>query len=126
VIVPHAGSLRLLGDAEDWNSLVAAMGRRPGLWIDDSALLMLHRRRRLRRLLETPEVHDRTVHGSDYPLPAQPLAFADRIGLRRARSIASIPGAFERDLVLKRELGLPDAILGNAARVLRRPRSTPP
>jgi predicted TIM-barrel fold metal-dependent hydrolase len=126
VIVPHAGSLRLLGDAEDWRSLVDAMARRPGLWIDDSALLMLHRRRRLRRLLETPEVHGRTVHGSDYPLPAQALAFADRLGLRRARAIASLPGAFERDLVLKRALGLPDAILGNANRVLRPPRTTPP
>ena len=127
VIVPHAGSLRFLGDARDWEGLVGEMRRRPGLWIDDSALLMFHRRRRLLRLLRTPEVHARTLHGSDYPLPAHPLAFADRIGLRRARAIGRIPGSFERDLVLKRELGLPDSILTNAARVLRlRPPSTTP
>ena len=129
VIVPHAGSLRFLGDAADWRALVAEIGRRPGLWIDDSALLMVHRRRRLFRLLETPEVHARTIHGSDFPLPAQPLAFADRLGLRRARALRRVRGAFERDLVLKRELGLPDSILSNATRVLRGvspPRSTPP
>jgi predicted TIM-barrel fold metal-dependent hydrolase len=127
VIVPHAGSLRLLGDAADWGRTVEALRRRPGLLLDDSALLMLHRRRRLFRLLDTPEVHGRVLHGSDYPLPAQPLAFVDRIGLRAARRIAAVPGAFERDVVLKEALGLPREILGRAASVLRlSPRGTTP
>ena len=129
VIVPHAGSLRFLGDAADWRGLVDAMAARPGLWIDDSALLMVHRRRRLFRLLGTPAVHPRTAHGSDFPLPAQPIAFADRLGLRRARQLGKVKGAFERDLLVKKELGLPDSIATNASRVLRRispPGSTRP
>lgn len=127
VIVPHAGNLRLLGDASDWEALVGAMRRHPGLWLDDSALLMAHRRRRLLRVLDTPEVHDRVIHGSDFPLPSQPLAFADRIGLRRARALRRIPSAFERDVQLKRALGAPESFLGNAVRVLRLPGpATPP
>jgi predicted TIM-barrel fold metal-dependent hydrolase len=119
VIFPHAGGLRLFGDAADWRGLVEEMRRRPNLWLDDSALLMLHRRPRLHRLLETPEVHARVLHGSDFPLPAQPLAFADRIGLRKARAIRSIPGAFDRDIALKDALGVPREFLTRAAKVLR-------
>ncbi len=119
VIVPHAGSLRFVGDARDWAGLVEAMGRHPGLWIDDSALLMVHRRRRLGRLMATESVHDRVIHGSDFPLPAQPLAFADRVGLRRARILSRIPGAFEKDVALKEALGVPSSFLGNAAGILR-------
>jgi predicted TIM-barrel fold metal-dependent hydrolase len=118
VIVPHAGSLRLWNDAADWEGLVAALRRWPNLLVDDSALALVHRRRRLLRLLETPEVHGRVLHGSDFPLPPQPLAFADRIGLRRARTIGSIPSAFERDVALKDALGLPREFLGRAAGVL--------
>lgn len=119
VIVPHAGNLRLFRDAADWEALRAEMVRRPNLRIDDSALCMLHRRRRLSRIVEAPEIHDRVLHGSDFPLPAQPLAFADRLGVREARRIGGIPSAFEKDVALKRALGVPDAFLGNGGALLR-------
>jgi predicted TIM-barrel fold metal-dependent hydrolase len=122
VIVPHAGNLRLFRDAADWDALRAEMARRPNLRIDDSALTMFHRRRRLFRVVDAPEIHGRVLHGSDFPLPAQPLAFADRIGVREARRIGGIPSAFERDVALKRALGVPDSFLGNGAGVLRLPR----
>jgi predicted TIM-barrel fold metal-dependent hydrolase len=121
VIVPHAGGLRLLRDASDWAALRAEMLRRPNLWIDDSALCMLHRRRRLFRVAASADIHARVIHGSDFPLPAQPLAFADRIGLREARRIRRIRSAFERDVALKRALKIPDAFLAQAAGVLRMP-----
>ncbi|MCK6480355.1 MAG: amidohydrolase family protein [Planctomycetaceae bacterium] len=128
VVVPHAGSLKFLGDAKDWAGLLEAMGRFPGLWLDDSALLMAHRRRRLRRLLAAEGIHDRVIHGSDFPLPAQPLAFVDLVGFRRARAISRIPGAFEKDVALKEALGVPSSFLRNGDRILRLspPRSTRP
>ena len=119
LIVPHAGNLRIFGDRADWESLRADMGRRKNLWIDDSALCMFHRRRRLFRVLESTDVHARVLHGSDFPLPAQPMAFVDRIGFRGARRIRKIPSFFERDVALKRALGVPDAFLGRAEEVLR-------
>jgi uncharacterized protein len=121
VIVPHAGNLRLFHDADDWDALRAEMLRRPNLRIDDSALCMLHRRRRLFRILDAPEIHGRVLHGSDFPLPPQPLAFADRIGIREAGRLRGIPSSFERDLALKRALGVPDAFLTGAQGVLRLP-----
>lgn len=121
VIVPHAGNLRLFHDAADWDTLRAEMARRPNLWIDDSALCMLHRRRRLFHVAAAADIHGRVIHGSDFPLPAQPLAFADRIGLGEARRIRGIPSSFERDVSLKRALKIPDAFLAQASKVLRMP-----
>ncbi len=119
LVVPHAGNLRLFGDRADWEALRADMGRRGNLWIDDSALCMLHRRRRLFRVLESTDVHGRVLHGSDFPLPAQPMAFVDRVGFRGARRIKAIPSFFERDVALKRALGVPDSFLGRAEGLLR-------
>jgi len=119
VIVPHAGGLRLFKDGAEWDALLAEMRRWPRLWIDDSALGLIHRRRRLFRVLETPEIHARVIHGSDFPLPPQPLAFADRIGIKKARMIRKIPSAFERDVALKDALGIPREFLTRANDVLR-------
>jgi predicted TIM-barrel fold metal-dependent hydrolase len=119
VILPHAGNLRLFSDAADWEALRAEAVTRPNLWIDDSALGMIHRRRRLFRLMEATDLHSRVIHGSDFPLPSQPMAFADRIGLREARRIGRIGSAFEKDVALKRALGVPEAFLFQAAKVLR-------
>ena len=124
VIVPHAGGLCLFGDRADWQGLVDRMIRYPNLWLDDSALLMFHRRRRLMRVVETTSVHGRILHGSDFPLPAQAMAFADKVGLRRARAIGRIPGAFEQDIALKKALGVPDLFLTNASDALRLPPAT--
>jgi len=121
VIVPHAGGLRLFNDRADWEALLAEMRRYPRLWIDDSALGLIHRRRRLFRVLETPEIHARVIHGSDFPLPPQPLAFADRIGIKEARRIRKIPSFFERDVALKDALGAPRDFLHLANAVLRIP-----
>jgi predicted TIM-barrel fold metal-dependent hydrolase len=121
LIVPHAGNLRFWGDRADWESLRAGIRARPNLWIDDSALCMFHRRRRMFRVMESADIHHRVLHGSDFPLPAQPLAFVDRIGFRAVSRIRKIPSSFERDVALKRALGVPDSILGRAEAVIRMP-----
>jgi predicted TIM-barrel fold metal-dependent hydrolase len=129
VIVAHAGGCRLLGDAADFERLRAEVEARPNLFLDDSALCLAHRRRRLFRVAEATGIRDRVLHGSDYPLPPQAWAFADRLGFRAARRIGRIPSALERDLALKAALGVPDAFLTNATRVLRpvtTPGTTPP
>jgi predicted TIM-barrel fold metal-dependent hydrolase len=125
VIVAHAGGCRLLGDAADFERLRAEVEARPNLFLDDSALTLAHRRRRLFRLAGAPGLRSRVLHGSDYPLPAQAWAFADRIGFRAALRVGRIPSPFERDLALKEAVGVPDAFLENAARVLR-PAAAPP
>ena len=40
------------------------------LWGDVSAMIQFNRCDKLAALLERPEIHDRLLNGSDYPLPA--------------------------------------------------------
>jgi len=118
VIVPHAGGRKLFADEADWQRLVALVRDRENLFLDDSALALAHRRRRLLRVLETPDLHPRILHGSDYPLPSQVWAFIDRLGWREVRRLRRIESVFERDVELKRALGAPDAFLERASEIL--------
>jgi predicted TIM-barrel fold metal-dependent hydrolase len=118
VIVPHAGGRKLFRDEADWIALASLVRQRDNLVLDNSALALAHRRRRLLRLLETPDLYDSVLHGSDYPLPSQVWAFTDRIGLKEVRRIKGIESVFERDVELKRALGAPDSFLERAGEIL--------
>ena len=59
----------------------------------------------IRRLLAEPDIHDRLLHGSDFPFPSFPLSFAKIIGLPRAAALQADPNLLRRDLRLKEALG---------------------
>jgi predicted TIM-barrel fold metal-dependent hydrolase len=121
VIIPHGGDLKFLGDAADWERICSLLERHPRAHLDLAALSLVHRRRRLFRILEREQVHGRVLHGSDFPLPVHAWAFAGRIGVRRARELGRIESIFERDFALKKELGVPDAFFTRANGLLRLP-----
>jgi predicted TIM-barrel fold metal-dependent hydrolase len=123
VIVPHAGDLKILGDRADFERLVALLARYPEVLIDNSALALVHRGRRLSRVIARPELAPRVLHGSDFPLPSHSWAFAHKLGLGKARAIGRIPSPLEREVVLKRELGVPDQVFTQAVARLRIPTS---
>jgi hypothetical protein len=118
VIVPHAGDFRVFGDRKDFERFVALVARYPNVVMDNSALALVHRRRRLLRLLERTDLTDRVLHGSDFPLPSHAWAFALRIGWKKARALQRIPSLLEKDVLLKRELGVPDPVFTQASRIL--------
>lgn len=120
-IIPHAGNLKLIRDGADFERFCAFLERWPNALLDESALALVHRRGRLLRLLERTQVHERVLHGSDFPLPVHSWAFATRLGRDASKRIGSIESTFEKDVVLKRALGAPDSFFTRAARALRLP-----
>jgi predicted TIM-barrel fold metal-dependent hydrolase len=118
VIVPHAGDFKVFGDRRDFERFARLIERYPNVVMDNSALALIHRRRRLVRLLERTDLTGRVLHGSDFPLPSHAWAFALRLGWKKARAIQRIPSLLEKEVVLKRELGVPDAVFTQAARIL--------
>jgi predicted TIM-barrel fold metal-dependent hydrolase len=80
VIVPHAGDFKLFGDGRDFERFVAVVEKYPNVSIDNSALALVHRRKRLLRLLERSSVMERVLHVSDFPLQSHAWAFALKIG----------------------------------------------
>ena len=57
------------------------------------------------RLLAAPDVKPRLLHGSDYPFPAAPLAFASSLGLRKAWELQEEMNPLKRDYRLKAAVG---------------------
>ncbi|HEX7238807.1 MAG TPA: amidohydrolase family protein [Longimicrobiaceae bacterium] len=125
VIVAHNGVPVHLSRDEDQLPLLREMLREfPHLWVDNSGIANPSRFAHLPRLARDAEFTERTLYGSDYPVPAHAMYYVPQLGARRVRSIQGERNPFQRDVVLKRALGYPEATLTRAARVLpnvRRP-----
>ena len=119
--LPHAGDVKLRGDKADFEKLTGLLARYPEVMIDNSALALIHRKRRLMRILAKPDLAPRVLHGSDFPLPSHAWAFALKLGVRKTRAVGKIPSPLEREIVLKRELGVPDQVFTQAVDRLRVP-----
>ena len=58
------------------------------------------------RLLADGQTRERLLHGSDFPFPATPLAFAGTIGVFEAARLQAIKNVIEQDFALKDALGI--------------------
>jgi hypothetical protein len=86
---------------------VSLLQRYPKLWGDTAVLGTSGRVRDVERLLQDLElVCSRLLHGSDFPFPAAPMAFAARIGETAAKQIAGEVNLLKQDLDLKEALGI--------------------
>jgi hypothetical protein len=94
------------------------LARYPHLWVDNSGLANPSRFAHLPRLAADPVIAERTLYGSDYPVPVGALFYLRHLGARRAWALQREPNPFERDVQLKRALGYPEATLTRATHVL--------
>ena len=119
VICAHTAT-RILGtsEADQTEDLKALLREYPHLWVDNSGLCNPSRFAHVPRLAADPEITERTLYGSDYPVPSNALYFAGRLGLREVVRLERIKGVVGRDVAIKRALGYPDATLTRAASVL--------
>ncbi|MDB6133344.1 MAG: hypothetical protein JWM59_1587 [Verrucomicrobiales bacterium] len=112
VIAAHCATKSGLGDPDYLSLLLQMMDCWPNLYGDLSALNLPLRSAGLTRLLHLPQYHSRLLHGSDFPVPIQPL-WARLRGLItsvQARFLRDEPNMLERDYQAKRALGFPPEI----------------
>ncbi|MHB8520920.1 MAG: amidohydrolase family protein [Limisphaerales bacterium] len=118
VIAAHAG----MGDFRDqedfFPNLVGLMRRFSNLYCDTAVLASMFRWRNVPRLLRTPEVLARTIHGSDIPFPANALVFWNRLPRASFFSLLGERNLFERDYRLKQALGVPREVFTRGAKLL--------
>lgn len=118
VVACHCGTGRQ-GDHPDMLPDFLAMIRRyTNLWGDTSVLGSLGRSRDFIRLLDDPLACERLLHGSDFPFPAIPTAFAGRIGAMEAPRLQVMSSLIHQDYALKEALGVGRASAERAARLL--------
>ncbi len=118
VVACHCGTGRQ-GDRPDMLPDFLAMTRQyNNLWGDTSVLGGFGRARDLWRLLDDKRACARLLHGSDFPFPAIPTAFSDRIGDVEALRLQGLTNPIQQDYALKEALGIGRASAERAARML--------
>ena len=62
---------------------------------------------------------DKLVQGSDYPVPPMSVLFWRRIRFGELGRIAGERNPFSKDVLIKRELGVPEEVFVRGAELLR-------
>lgn len=117
-IAAHGASRSLPWGPDHIGDLVALCRRHTNLLVDNSALASPIRSAAIPRLLG--ELGDRMVHGSDFPVPSDPLWpwLRGQLGLAEARTIRRETNPLARDAVLKQHLGFGEASFTRLAAVM--------
>lgn len=110
VIAAHGGGSDLRNWGKHFNGFVEMLLHYPNLYTDTSALCLPPRIPYLLKLLRIPEIHDKILHGSDYPLPISAWYFLGILPIRTILEIDRIPSTIERDYRIKKALGFPNKI----------------
>jgi len=106
VIAAHACSYGLVFYEKFYRTLLEFVERYPNFFADISALTLPNRLGMLLRLRRHPEVYDRLLFGTDYPLPVFSCACWGRLGLGRTWEILATKNPFDRQFLICSHLGL--------------------
>jgi len=122
VIAAHGMSQGLVFREPYWPLFLDFVNRYPNFYWDASALSLPNRTGMLLRIARHPEVHDRMIFGTDYPLGCHvyPALLAGK--WKAYGALRALANPFDRHYELLRALGLPVEASGvRLAALLRRP-----
>lgn len=122
VIAAHAAANGTNEGEHNFGRFLRLCDQHPNLHADISALTQLNRPGQLRRLLLQHHLHGRLHYGTDMPLTntplVSPLGHLTRLAPWQVARLVRIKNPWDRDLALKRALGVPDEVFANPARLL--------
>lgn len=118
VIAAHVASLGERDGRSNFDRLVELFPRWPNLYADTSALTLYTRWRVLLRVAERTDIHERLVHGSDFPLPPTATLFMGHIPISRWWNAWKRENILRRDFEIKQAVGLPPQIFTRGYDVL--------
>jgi predicted TIM-barrel fold metal-dependent hydrolase len=113
VIAAHACSYGLMLYEKFLPTLREFAKTYPNFYADISALTLPNRLRMLLHLRRYPEIHDRLIFGTDYPLSVFHLAAWGRVALGTLRLMSKTKNRFDRQVLVCRGLGLSFHSLGD-------------
>jgi hypothetical protein len=119
VIVAHTAAPVTYARDEDQVPLLRRwLDEFPHLWVDNSGMSNLSRFPHLPRFARDRQLVERTLHGSDYPVPTNSFYYVRELGRARVVSLEREKNPVQRDIAIKRALGYPDEVLTRASGVL--------
>lgn len=123
VVAAHLGGSGKNQGEHNIDRVINLMEKFPNLWADISAMTLIHRKRILKKILQISHLHGRLLYGTDYPLINIPLTSPYFYPLRLTRkqmvSISRIQNVWDRNMALKKDLGVPSGTFENSARFLK-------
>ena len=123
VIAAHIASTGKNGGEGNYERLIPLFAQYPKLYTDISSLTQINKLGYLSRALRDGRFTNRMIYGSDWPLQFFPLVSpwyqVGRASLPDLRRVAKISNQWDRDLNLKRAMGVPDSVFARTAEVLK-------
>jgi uncharacterized protein len=125
VIVAHIASTGESEGERDTDRLLALMSKYPRLYSEISSLTQVNKLGYLSEALLDERFRGRLFYGSDYPLInsalVSPWYFSLNLDFQKMNELASIQNPWDRDVRLKKALGVPSDIFGRASRLIMTP-----
>lgn len=106
VIAAHACSYGLMVYERFFPTFRGLCATYPNFYADISSLTQPHRLKMLLLLQRHPELHDRLLFGTDYPLSVFHMAAWGRVDLRTLSNLIRTKNRFDRQALVCRELGI--------------------
>ena len=124
IIAAHAATVGRYEGEPALDRLGRLMKTYPNLYADVSSLTQINKHSHLGRVFDRPEMRDRLVYGTDYPLInirplVTPWYYPFRLSWAQRRTMSGYDNAWDRDVALKQALGLPADVWTRADHVLQ-------
>lgn len=122
VIAAHVGTDGETGGQPNFERILPLFAEFPNLYADISSLTQINKLGDLAMVLSHPELASRLIYGSDWPLQFFPLIspfyHLGHLGVFEAMTISGIDNQWDRDVALKKAIGVPDAVFARSAEIL--------
>lgn len=125
VIAAHIATTGKNEGEGNFERLLPMFERYPNLYTEISSLTQINKLGFLTRALAIPGISDRMIYGSDWPLQFFPLVSpwyqVGRAPLADLREVSRIENQWDRDVALKRAMGVPRGVFERTKRLLQIP-----
>jgi predicted TIM-barrel fold metal-dependent hydrolase len=119
IICAHSATPILAsGEPSQLGELEVYLKRYPHLWVDNSGMCNPGRFNHTHALANHPLIAQRTLYGSDWPVPSNAFYFLPKLGVRKVWKLDRIKNYFQRDFAIKQALGYPSGSATLAHKVL--------
>ena len=122
VIAAHIASSVTYDGERGPDRLARLMREYPNLYTDVSALTQINKPGSMKTALTKPEFAGRLVYGTDFPLINTALVspwYSLRLSFRERLSISRTKNPWDRDVMMKHDLGMPTEVFARSSSIIR-------
>jgi len=123
VIAAHIATTGENEGEGNFERLLPLFSQYPNLYTEISSLTQINKLGYLYEALQVPGLPERMLYGSDWPLQFFPLVSPwyqiGHVSIGDIRDVARLKNKWDRDVALKRAMGVPDAVFARTRAVLK-------